>query len=107
MNRATGDHNVSTFHDDSVALFGSRFDAGRKASIYAHAFGLRFHQQSRSVCLGVGEPGFRGGLFCAYGTTVPAVPANTALVAANYVARHRIHVPAKSTQSAFHHLFAA
>src|SRR5262245_61596098 len=107
MDRATRNYDFSAFHNNAITLFGSRFDAGGEASVHANTFGLRLDQDPRAMRLRVREPRLRSGLFRADGTAIPAVSANLALFAADDVARHRIHMPAKPPEPKLHHLFTA
>src|SRR5262249_62044314 len=62
--------------------------------------------KSRAALLRIRKPGLRRRLFCSDRATVTAIAANLALIAADNIAWHRIHMPAKRLQSSFQDLFA-
>src|SRR5882724_5034029 len=90
----------------AVAPFRTRFDAGCRTGLDSNPQGARLDDESSAMLLRIREPGFRRRLLGAESAAVTAVTTNFSLVAADYIAGHRVDVPSESAQAAIQDLFA-
>jgi hypothetical protein len=107
VDRTAGANDSLTANVDAVTAFRKRFDAGCGTSFDSNAKRAGFKDEARTILVRIGEPRFCGRLFRTESAAITAVAANFSLVAANDVAWHRVHLPAKSAQAAVQNLFPA
>src|SRR5262249_5598117 len=94
-------HNAFALNDHAMTLFRPRLHTRRRAALHTNFFGARVDYKPCAALPGVSQPSLGPRLFRSNRATVPAVAAQSSLVAPDHIARQSTCVPPEPLQPAF------